>query len=48
MISRVCAFALAALAACLGPFGLACAADLQQPVPPRRIGFPLGGFLLAR
>jgi putative ABC transport system substrate-binding protein len=38
MISRACAFALTALAACLGPFGLACAADAQQPASPRHIG----------
>ena len=31
-------FALAALIACLGPFGLASAADAQQPASPRRIG----------
>jgi len=38
VISRICAFALAAVAACLGPFGLACAADSQQPASQRHIG----------
>jgi putative ABC transport system substrate-binding protein len=36
--------ALVALAACLGPFGLARAADAQQPVLPRHIGFILVSF----
>ena len=44
MISRVCAFALTVLAACLGPFGLASAADLQQSASPRHIGVLLVGF----
>jgi putative tryptophan/tyrosine transport system substrate-binding protein len=44
MISRVCAFALAALAACLWPFGFFSVADAQQPAAPRRIGVLLGGF----
>jgi putative tryptophan/tyrosine transport system substrate-binding protein len=34
---------LAALAACLGPLGLASAADAQQPTSPRRIGVLEGG-----
>jgi putative tryptophan/tyrosine transport system substrate-binding protein len=45
VISRICAFALTALAACLGPFGLACAADSQQPASPRHIGVLLGTSL---
>ena len=45
MISRVCAFALVALAICLGPFALACAADLQQPASQRHIGVLLGTSL---
>jgi hypothetical protein len=36
--------ALISLAACLGSFGLASAADAQQPASPRRIGVLLGGF----
>jgi putative ABC transport system substrate-binding protein len=38
------ALTLVALAACLGPFGLASAADAQQPVSPRRIGVLLVAF----
>ena len=45
MISRVCAFALAALAACLGPFGHACAVDSQQAASLRHIGVLLGAWL---
>jgi putative ABC transport system substrate-binding protein len=37
-------FALIALAACLGPFGLANAADVQQPASPKRIGVLLGSL----
>jgi putative tryptophan/tyrosine transport system substrate-binding protein len=37
-------FALVAVVACLGPFGLASAADAQQPASPRRIGVLLGGL----
>ena len=33
-----------ALVACLGAFGLARAADAQQPASPRRIGVLLMGF----
>jgi putative ABC transport system substrate-binding protein len=43
---RLLLLALIALAACLGPLGLASAADTQQPAPPRRIGVLLGGFSL--
>ena len=42
MIRDLRLFALAALIACLGPFGLTSAADAQQPVAPRRIGVLLG------
>ena len=38
MSRRAFAFALVALAACLGPFGLAGLADAQQPTSPRRTG----------
>jgi putative ABC transport system substrate-binding protein len=38
MIRALLAFALAALVACLGPVGLASAADAQEPASPRRIG----------
>ena len=44
MTRRSFAFALVALAACLGPFGLASAADAQQPASPRRIGVLLVAF----
>ena len=43
MIRGSTAFALVALVACLGPFGLAGAADAQQPASPRRIGVLLVG-----
>jgi len=36
--------ALTSLAACFGPFGLASAADAQQPASPRRIGVLLAVF----
>jgi putative ABC transport system substrate-binding protein len=42
MIRDLRLFALAALIACPGPFGLASAADAQQPASPRRIGVLLG------
>jgi putative ABC transport system substrate-binding protein len=38
MIRALLTFALATVIACLGPFGLASAADAQQPASPRRIG----------
>ena len=41
---RAFAYALVALAACLGPFGLPGPADAQQPASPRRIGVLLVGF----
>ena len=41
---RAFAYALVALAACLGPCGLPSLADAQQPAPPRRIGVLLVGF----
>jgi hypothetical protein len=41
---RVILLPLVALAACLGSFGLASAADAQQPVAPRRIGVLLVGL----
>jgi putative ABC transport system substrate-binding protein len=44
MIRGLLAFALAALAACPGPFGLLNAADAPQPPSPRRIGVLLGGI----
>ena len=44
MTRRRLLLALVALAACLGPFGLASAADAQQPASPRRIGVLLVGF----
>ena len=37
-------FALVTLATCLGSFGLASAADAQQPAAPRRIGVVLVGW----
>ncbi len=44
MSRRIFALALATLAACLGPFGLASAADSQQPASPRRIEVLLVNF----
>jgi putative ABC transport system substrate-binding protein len=41
---RSFAFAIVALVACLGLFGLPSAADAQQPVSPRRIGVLLVAF----
>ena len=41
---RALTFGLAALAVCLGLFGLVSAADAQQPASPRRIGVLLGAF----
>lgn len=38
------AFAFIFLLACIGPFGLASAADAQQPALPRRIGVLLAGL----
>ena len=44
MIRRAFPYALVALAACLGSFGLPTAADTQQPASPRRIGVVLVGW----
>ena len=44
MIRRAVPYALVALAACLGSFGLPSAADAQQPASPRRIGVVLVGW----
>ena len=44
MTRRRLLLALISLAACLGPFGLASAADAQQPASPRRIGVLLVAF----
>ena len=44
MTRRAFVFGLAALVACLGSFGLASAADAQQPASPRRIGVLLVAF----
>ncbi len=44
MIRALLTFALATLGACLGPFGLASAADSQQPAAPRRIGVLVVSF----
>jgi putative ABC transport system substrate-binding protein len=44
MIRGLRALVLAALVACLGPFGLDGAADAQQPASLRRIGVPFVGF----
>ena len=44
MNRRAFAFALAAVAACLGLSGLSSVADAQQPASPRRIGVLLVGF----
>jgi hypothetical protein len=44
MIRAPLAFALAALVAHLGPFGLASAAEAQQTGPPPRIGVLLVGL----
>ena len=44
MIRSLLAFALVFLVECLGPFGLASAADAQQATTPRRIGVLLVGF----
>jgi putative tryptophan/tyrosine transport system substrate-binding protein len=44
MARRHLLLALTSLAACLALFGLASAADAQQPASPRRIGVLLVGF----